>query len=607
MGAASSRQEPRRAAATCRAPARPVPRRRARAGRRRRPRGGARGPRGRAARRAAGRVREALLAAGIARSTATSAPPSTCCAPARTWSSPPARRAASRLCFQLPRSTRSPRDAQAPRPVPLPHQGARPGPGAQAARAAPPRRRAGDLRRRHAAGAARAHARRTAHHRAQQPRHAARRHPARPRTLGRVPAPPALRRARRGARLPRRLRLARGPGRAPPAAPLRRLRLGRRSSCSPRRRSPTRRASPRRLVGLPFAAVDEDGAPHPERTDRALEPAAGRPRPRHATQRPGRGQLRHRRGVLAGARVIGFAPTRKAAELVYEPRAPPLETSATPARGRRACSRTAPATRRSSAARSSAACSTHELDAVVATRRSSWASTSAASTCRSSPASPARSRACGSAGAGPAAPGTAGPCWSPARTRSTSTSCASPSACSRAARRGGDHRPAQPAHPRRAPARRPPTSARSRRPTSAYFGEQGMLRAERARRRPAALRRQGDGLVVDQAALARRRRQPAHRLARPVRDRRDDAPATSSARSSRSASSASPTPARSTCTSARATSCSASTSTSRIVLVDDFDGDLLHAGQDRQERAHRRPGRHAAAARARRSSSARSR
>ena len=72
-----------------------------------------------------------------------------------------------------------------------------------------------------------------------------------------------------------------------------------------------------RLVGLPFAAVDEDQAPRPERTivfwNPPLEdPAAG-------TRRSALAEASYvtAESVLAGARVIAFAPTRKAAELVY--------------------------------------------------------------------------------------------------------------------------------------------------------------------------------------------------------------------------------------------------------------------------------------------------
>jgi DEAD/DEAH box helicase domain-containing protein len=72
-----------------------------------------------------------------------------------------------------------------------------------------------------------------------------------------------------------------------------------------------------RLVGLPFEAVDEDQAPRPERTivfwNPPLEdPAAG-------TRRSALAEASYvtAESVLAGARVIAFAPTRKAAELVY--------------------------------------------------------------------------------------------------------------------------------------------------------------------------------------------------------------------------------------------------------------------------------------------------
>jgi len=72
-----------------------------------------------------------------------------------------------------------------------------------------------------------------------------------------------------------------------------------------------------RLAGVPFAAVDEDQAPRPERTivfwNPPLEdPAAG-------TRRSALAEASYvtAESVLAGARVIAFAPTRKAAELVY--------------------------------------------------------------------------------------------------------------------------------------------------------------------------------------------------------------------------------------------------------------------------------------------------
>ena len=77
------------------------------------------------------------------------------------------------------------------------------------------------------------------------------------------------------------------------------------------------RAFAEKLVGLPFTAVDEDQAPRPERTvvfwDPPLEDvASGRRRSALAEA-----SYVTAESVLVGARVIAFAPTRKAAELVY--------------------------------------------------------------------------------------------------------------------------------------------------------------------------------------------------------------------------------------------------------------------------------------------------
>ena len=73
-----------------------------------------------------------------------------------------------------------------------------------------------------------------------------------------------------------------------------------------------------RLVGLPFEAIADDGATHPERTivfwNPPLEdPALG-------TRRSALAESSYvvSEAVLDGARVIGFAPTRKAAELVFD-------------------------------------------------------------------------------------------------------------------------------------------------------------------------------------------------------------------------------------------------------------------------------------------------
>jgi DEAD/DEAH box helicase domain-containing protein len=72
-----------------------------------------------------------------------------------------------------------------------------------------------------------------------------------------------------------------------------------------------------KLVGLPFTVVDEDQAPRPERTvvfwnPPLVDAARGE---RHSAL--AEASYVTAESVLAGARVIAFAPTRKAAELVY--------------------------------------------------------------------------------------------------------------------------------------------------------------------------------------------------------------------------------------------------------------------------------------------------
>ena len=112
-----------------------------------------------------------------------------------------------------------------------------------------------------------------------------------------------------------------------------------------------------RLVGLPFSAVTESGAPVPEQTDRALEPAPRRPGPRPAQERPGRGQLPRQRGGAARRARDRLRPhaqgdrARLQARHAAARRPPPRPVAS-------ACSPIAPATRRSSDARSNGACST---------------------------------------------------------------------------------------------------------------------------------------------------------------------------------------------------------------------------------------------------------
>ena len=94
-----------------------------------------------------------------------------------------------------------------------------------------------------------------------------------------------------------------------------------------------------RLVGLPFAAVDDNGAPQPEQTivlwnPPFLDVALGVRKSALAESSYVLAET-----VLAGKRTIGFAPTRKAAELVYrytrrriEDRDPPAAEAVMPYR-----------------------------------------------------------------------------------------------------------------------------------------------------------------------------------------------------------------------------------------------------------------------------------
>ena len=136
------------------------------------------------------------------------------------------------------------------RALPRADQGAgrRPGPGA--ARARRPGRTGRRVRRRHPDGGARLGppVRRV---RPDQPRHAARRDPARARAVGAVPQVAAVRRDRRGARLPRGVRRARRPG-DPPAAPHLRVvrqRAGLRARVGHDRRAGRDRRAPGRPAG----------------------------------------------------------------------------------------------------------------------------------------------------------------------------------------------------------------------------------------------------------------------------------------------------------------------------------------------------------------------
>ena len=185
-----------------------------------------------------------------------------------------------------------------PRALPLPHEGARAGPGALARLPRAPRAPAGDLRRRHADRAACPHPperERDPH----EPRHAPCRRPAAPRPLGeRAPQPPGRRR-RRGARVPRRVRVARGE--RPPAPPPLALAYGAEPVfvlASATIANAGELAS--RLTGLDVRSSTPTPAACRPR-DRALEPGAPRRGARDARE-PARGRLpAPRRPRLAGA------------------------------------------------------------------------------------------------------------------------------------------------------------------------------------------------------------------------------------------------------------------------------------------------------------------
>ena len=132
--------------------------------------------------------------------------------------------------------------------VPVPDQGAEPGPDARGARAGdgPRRRHQGPhLRRRHARDGAPGDPQQRPH-RGHQPGHAAPGHPAAPHAVGEALREPALRRDRRGAPVPRRLRQPRGQRAAPAAAHRAPSTAPTRTSSAARPPSPTRASWPAR-------------------------------------------------------------------------------------------------------------------------------------------------------------------------------------------------------------------------------------------------------------------------------------------------------------------------------------------------------------------------
>ena len=132
--------------------------------------------------------------------------------------------------------------------------------------------KAGDLRRRHRGRAPLADPQ-VGEPDPHEPRHAPRRRAPAPRPLGRRAAEPALRRRRRGARLPRRVRLARRRTSSAGCAALPRCTAPSRSSCSPPRRSRTPASSRSALLGVEATVVGDDAAPRAERTVVLWNPA----------------------------------------------------------------------------------------------------------------------------------------------------------------------------------------------------------------------------------------------------------------------------------------------------------------------------------------------
>jgi DEAD/DEAH box helicase domain-containing protein len=72
-----------------------------------------------------------------------------------------------------------------------------------------------------------------------------------------------------------------------------------------------------KLVGLPFRAIAEDGAPYPERTTVFWNPPLVNPDMGERRSALAEASYVIAEAILDGARLIGFAPTRKAAELIY--------------------------------------------------------------------------------------------------------------------------------------------------------------------------------------------------------------------------------------------------------------------------------------------------
>ena len=248
-------------------------------------------------------------------------------------SSRPAPPRASRCASTCRCSTRSLRDAQGPRALPLPDQGARPGPGARDRALGLPQRsaRRSTTATRRARRAARSAAARTSSSptptcstSAILPHHE---------RVGRPVRQPRGRRRRRGAHLPRRLRLARRQRPAAAAADRRRLR---------RRAALPARLGDDRQPGRAGRAADRARG---RRADRARRRAVGRPaRSRSGTRRSidealGIAPLGARRGRRAAGRARRARARARSASRARARRVELIDAD----RARRARARSAPA------------------------------------------------------------------------------------------------------------------------------------------------------------------------------------------------------------------------------------------------------------------------
>ena len=413
----------------------------------------------------------------------------------------------------------------------LPHQGARPGPGPQARRPAPARRGRRPLRRRHAAV---------------------------PSARASAPAPPSCCRTPTcctSASCPptsagpsscitcatscstRPTSTAACSARTSPrscagCAGCARPTARRPSSCSPRRRSPTRSPSPSGSSACPSPPSTRTARRSPSRRScsgtrrfsTSLWACARARSPSPATCSPRRSSR--------GRRAIDFAPTRKAAELIYgytrrrledrDPRAAeavmPYRAGYTPAAAAR---HRAPPVRRRAARRGR-----HQRARARHRRRQPRRLAGhRLSRHDDEPLAALGAR-------GPRRQGLGGAGRRPGRPRPVLHARARAPALARG--RGGDRRSRQPAHPRRAPRARPPTSSRSTERDETYFGDAGMARAAQlaaggklrrsARRRPRLVagptpRPRGSSLRSRLGRDVRHRRRPrrhgaGHRRAR---------------------------------------------------------------------------------------------